>query len=740
LKTIVSILVLCGLTFLTCRGQDYSIEPAEFNSEFSDFGALYYGDGVVFISNREKKYLRSAQDTIFKYFTDIFYVPQRSSSFRIQPRLFAKEITGLLNEGPCTFSPDGNTLYYTGNIDPGNVDATKKIKEYNLGLFICHKENDFWSVPIPFEHNGPKDSNTAHPTISADGQTLVFMSNRPGGFGGADLYECVLLDDGEWSEPTNLGAHVNSVGDEVFPFLDEHNQLFYSSNHFDPLNGMEILKSVKINSSWSLPSLLSYPINSKYDDFAYSNIDNGSNGFISSSRDGEDNIYEFQFNFPTLTDCDESHEPIYCYFIEDINVPDVSNLPVKLKWNLGDGQFSEGRNVEHCYADTGFYRVSLDLIDTLTHQVFSHLSETNIHVYANNSPRILGEDTVKTGKDIEFSADLSEMGEIKPEYYFWVIDDSIKVMQESLIHRFSTIGVHEVAFGLSSINSDNRDSEVFCCTKSIVVVDSLYTSPSPKAVPTIKKIKLGVPDFLDPVAAQSIPNSWCVLIAESQKRLTFNNPIFAKIDGKFRESYNPVKETYLYTVGLEESLHDAYQVYRELADDEIDEAEVLAVHSELILKNTVQVGLYIEPSDQVALNRTFAGLSDVRFKYNSDVIMDTSFANLNYIASMLQLERDFILDINAHTCDMGGINYNKELSKRRARSVQNYLVGRGVPQCQIRWKGFGQLSPRVPNISEETRSFNRRVEFVIQFIPKDEIITSLPGHGNRMSYQQVKEQ
>ncbi len=740
MKTIVSIFVLCGLTFLTCRGQDYSVEPAEFNSKFSDFGALNYGDGVVFISNREKKYLRSAQDTIFKYFTDIFYVPQRSSSFRIQPRLFAKEITGLLNEGPCTFSPDGNTLYYTGNLDPGNVIETKKIKEYNLGLFISHRQDETWSEPIPFEHNGPKDSNTAHPTVSADGQTLVFMSNRPGGFGGADLYECVLLENGKWSEPTNLGAHVNSIGDEVFPFLDKHGQLFYSSNHFDPLNGMEILKSVKINSSWSLPTVLSYPINSKYDDFAYSHIDNGSNGFISSSRDGDDNIYEFRFNYPTLTDCDESHEPIYCYFIEDVNAPDVSNLPVKLIWNLGDGQFSEGRSVEHCYADTGFYRVSLDLIDTLTHQVFSHLSETNIHIYTTNSPRILSEDTVKTGKDIEFWADLSDIGKIKPEYYFWVIDDSIKVMQESLTHRFATTGLHEVAFGLSSINSDDSGTEVFCSTKSIVVVDSLYIGPIPKSVPAANKIQLGVPNHLDPIAAQSIPNAWCVSIVESEKRLTFNNPIFAKIEGEFRESYDPVKETYSYTVGLEETLHDAYEIYRELADDQMNGIEVLAVNSELILKNTVHVGLYIEPSDQVALNRTFAGLSDVRFKYNSDVILDTSFANLNYIASMLLLEEDFNLEINAHTCDLGGISYNKELSAKRARSVQNYLVERGVPKSQIQWKGFGQLSPKVPNVSEETRSINRRVEFVIQFTPKNEIVASLPGDMNQNSYQQVKDQ
>jgi OOP family OmpA-OmpF porin len=154
----------------------------------------------------------------------------------------------------------------------------------------------------------------------------------------------------------------------------------------------------------------------------------------------------------------------------------------------------------------------------------------------------------------------------------------------------------------------------------------------------------------------------------------------------------------------------------------------------------VQVGDYIKPADQNALNRTFNGLSNVRFEYDSDVILDTSFANLDYISSMLKLENDFQLNIEAHTCDLGEKEYNIKLSERRAKSVLRYFVSKGVPVGQLNWRSHGASGPKVPNVSDETRSINRRVEFVIRFSPQDELTKNVPAKGDQLSYELVKEQ
>jgi outer membrane protein OmpA-like peptidoglycan-associated protein len=116
-----------------------------------------------------------------------------------------------------------------------------------------------------------------------------------GGYGGMDLYT-VTQTDGVWSNPQNLGATVNTMGNELFPTLRSDDSLYFSSNAHQTLGGLDILYSVYRNGDWNAPTHLPYPVNTQFDDFGMAFTNDGTTGFFSSDRSGRDGIYSFISN------------------------------------------------------------------------------------------------------------------------------------------------------------------------------------------------------------------------------------------------------------------------------------------------------------------------------------------------------------------------------------------------------------------------------------------------------------
>ncbi|MEZ4799195.1 MAG: OmpA family protein [Flavobacteriales bacterium] len=129
-------------------------------------------------------------------------------------------------------------------------------------------------------------------------------------------------------------------------------------------------------------------------------------------------------------------------------------------------------------------------------------------------------------------------------------------------------------------------------------------------------------------------------------------------------------------------------------------------------------GHYIESGDAEQLNVEFAKLRDIKFEYNSAVIKEESFGNLDYIIAMLKLEQGFTLRIDAHTCSQGTHDYNMDLSNRRAASVLQYFVSKGLDKTRFDVEGHAETMPIATNTTEEGKALNRRVEFTIIFEPK----------------------
>lgn len=163
-------------------------------------------------------------------------------------------------EGKACMSPDGNELLFTRcSINDTRHEA--------CDIMISRKEGETWSIPERLELMD--DSiNVGDPFITRDGKQLYFSARAPGGFGQTDLYVCDR-NVGGWGVPKNLGTSINTLYSERFPFVDEKGQLYFASDGWPGMGGLDIFKSTKTGKGWSSPQNLRYPINSGADDFGW---------------------------------------------------------------------------------------------------------------------------------------------------------------------------------------------------------------------------------------------------------------------------------------------------------------------------------------------------------------------------------------------------------------------------------------------------------------------------------------
>ena len=265
----------------------------QINSGHLDYSPVPYKGGVVFTSTRGKGE-DAIEDTWTKdNFSDLFFAKSIGEQGFTEAKLLTGNINGDFHDGTATFNKLGTVMYFSRNNDNGkNSNDIIDLKIYSATL-----NNKKWGnvVELPFNDD---EYATCHPTLSADGNTLYFASNRIGGFGGMDLYKSTRTGS-YWSAPENLGKAVNTAGNEIFPFIDQAGMLYFASNGLPGVGGLDIYQTHLSNGNWTEPENLGEPINSSKDDFGYSKLDNGEAGYFTSNRSGGlggDDIYLWSGN------------------------------------------------------------------------------------------------------------------------------------------------------------------------------------------------------------------------------------------------------------------------------------------------------------------------------------------------------------------------------------------------------------------------------------------------------------
>lgn len=260
----------------------------------------------------------------------------------------SRTIDGLsanLNESVGGFSSDGNTAYLFGNFYGANEGD----------LFFSTKQDDRWSRPNAITAIN-SESTEMQPFIYQD-NVMFFVSNRPGGFGGFDIY--VSEYNRGWSNPVNLGPVINTVYYEETPFFDwDGKTLYFSSNGHPGLGEFDIFKSTKIGESWqdwSEPENMGVVINSVRNDYYFTHAKNDNNWYLASDRvggKGFDDIYKI--NIFKNPDYDDDFTEIYGIVLDKESNDPISGVQVLIE------AFSTGNRREAVTDEEGKYSIKTE--------------------------------------------------------------------------------------------------------------------------------------------------------------------------------------------------------------------------------------------------------------------------------------------------------------------------------------------------------------------------------------------
>ncbi len=195
-----------------------------------------------------------------------------------------------LNQGAIAISPDGNTIIYAR----GN--STSKNDLPDVSLFAAYFRGGGYTEPIFMPLNEEASYWNSTPAFSPDGETLYFASNRPGGFGGTDLYKATKLANGDFGNPQNLGPTINTIGNEMFPRPMPNGEFYFSSDGHPGYGKLDLFVVKEENGATTVKNL-GPNFNSVADDFGLFFTDYPKEGFITSNREGgkgDDDIYFFK--------------------------------------------------------------------------------------------------------------------------------------------------------------------------------------------------------------------------------------------------------------------------------------------------------------------------------------------------------------------------------------------------------------------------------------------------------------
>jgi ompA/motB domain protein len=323
-----------------------NLHPLSINSKNSEYGTAFYGDKVVFSAS--KGILKGKSKWTGDAFYDL-YEANRDSLEVSHPRKMGG-INTKFNESTAAFTTSGDTVYFTRNNYVHNKLTTDGEDTVLLKILRATKDqNGNWGhiTEMPFNSN---IYSVAHPALSPDGKYIYFTSNMKGSLGNSDIYRAKILKTG-YGKAENLGALINTTGRESFPFISKDSVLYYSSDGFPGLGGLDIF-AVKLyaDGTTSKPVNIGKPANSAYDDFCYV-IDNDKHiGFLTSNRlggKGKDDIYSFYEQAPVQFDCTknvrgmvkdaQSQQPIT---ETKLTLLDTENNPVEIGTSNENGQFA----------------------------------------------------------------------------------------------------------------------------------------------------------------------------------------------------------------------------------------------------------------------------------------------------------------------------------------------------------------------------------------------------------------
>ena len=422
------------------------MEEKGLNSREADFAPAFANENynaLIFTSTRDGSKGKKIDEWTNQSFSSLFISRLDRKDQWSTPTLLDDQEEGInseANEGTATMTSDFGTLYFTRC---PNAESMKN----GCQIYTSRRTGRLWSTPVLVPLGLDSSEAVGHPTLSQDELTIYFSSDRPGGFGGKDIWVAFRESTGKpFGRPYNLGPVINTPGDEMFPYLRADTILYFASDGHPGLGGLDIFYTVPDTSNnWSVPINMGVPINSPADDFAIIFYPEGEKGFFSSNRNArrsKEDIFSFiippvEFTLAGIIRDDRTLQPVAAARVDIIG--------------------SDGISMTARTADNGMYMFGKSqIMPQTTYEI--NVSKDN---YFNASGRVT---TVGLEKSRDLTRDfvlepIPEAPIMLPEILYELAKwDLLPQYQDSLQELITTLDENPTLVIELASHTDNRDT------------------------------------------------------------------------------------------------------------------------------------------------------------------------------------------------------------------------------------------------------------------------------------------
>ena len=683
----------------TVKQQTYYVSNvAELNTPISDFCAVPYDKGLMFVSERRKDFIN---DNTFgwtnKPYVSIYYTEAKSdvknkTEYKT-PELISNKINNDFHNGPVCFNPNQTVMYFT-RVD-NIVDTKTNTKVNRPKIYFSKKEKEKWTEPEPF-FLSCDDCSFEHPAISPNGKYLFFSSDMPGGYGGMDVYVCTR-EGNAWGQYKNLGGQVNTPGNEIFPYASADGTLYFSSDGQIGFGGLDIFSARQINKKWTSVANMQMPINSPKDDFGIVFTASNKKGFLSSNRDGgkgDDDIYEFRSK--------------------------ISDVPVTSLW----GKIMLNELDPAANAELNLINSKGEVVQTVHTDAFGGFSFEKLDPDENYMVEFVNDDSKLNLKDkssTAFGRLIYNDGSPALNARIVIKNKQHETIKEMTADARGYFNFQELQSDGSAMSELDATDVLFSVRKSISIIGRVAVGENLKdgasEVEVIlsdvdgNTIKKTTTDATGIFRFTNLPKdqNFILLVDEANQKIVSSaqNRVYGKILNNGKDS-DPLIAASITLGGQRGAILKSMKTDTEgyfKFDNTSEDFNRLASLGDKKgnYKTSVKEGLIIE--------NLYYDLG--KFDLNAD-----GYAQLDKVVLLLKNYPNILIELYSHTDSRASAELNLQLSQKRAETAVDYIVSKGAEPERVSGKGFGeaQLTNKCKDFvpcTEAEHQQNRRTEIRI---------------------------
>jgi outer membrane protein OmpA-like peptidoglycan-associated protein len=524
------------------------------------------------------------------------------------------EVASDYNVGTAGISADGQKMliFMGGATDPGNI-------------FMITKAGESWSRPsiVSSTINSKYLETTA--SITPDGKTIYFASDRIGGKGGLDIYKIELLPNGNWSQPLNLGAPINTSANEDAPFIHpDQKTLFFTSDGHNTMGGRDIFMTKNVNGKWTNPENMGYPVNTTANDNYFTLIADGTRAYFSSDRKGGNGAQDIYY-----LDMPANASSIPLTMLKGKILNAETGKPISTKMYLIDNETNKrldfvynpdpatgnyliilppAKNYDMIIESDGFLPYTLNI--NIPNQNYFYELYQQIHL------KTIKQFDVVVGQEVEVrNAFYDANQDVKAD---------LRKIHEAKLVQSGSIDIYDLMLDL--IAADDKEGidyvlELIHLTNTIENIDFADTN---------KKLEIATRTYYYDESDEDKFEQKKV-----DDKTIFSLPTFAVTEEAVKQKNLPAKKS--------------------------------AAYDKSVLAKLIKI--YFD-----------AGKSELKSQYNSE---------LDNILAILNKNPDLGVEISGFASAEGSEDLNRELSNKRAIAVLDYINHKGIVRRRIVAKGYG---------------------------------------------------